>query len=85
MDRREAYRRRLEAEIARLKAVAEDRLTSTRAEHPREMEQVEARIAAAKAKLAELADAGGGRWEELKGRLEAARKAVEKKRREAGR
>lgn len=84
MDRRDAYRKKLEAEIAKLRSLAEERLADARAEHPEQMKQLEARIEVAKAKLAELADAGGGRWDEIKRRLDAARTRLDEKRRTGG-
>lgn len=79
MSERDAYRRKVEAQVEEyaaklqaLKAKAKHALAEGRIAAHKELDEVEGRLEAARAKLRELGEAGDEAWEKVKSGFESA-------------
>jgi len=79
MSTKEAYKQKIEAEVelvqaklAGLKAEAKSSAADTRIKYDKQIEELEQKVDATKAKLKELGEAGEDAWEHLKDGVESA-------------
>jgi hypothetical protein len=79
MSTKEAYKQKIEAELelaqaklAEFKAQAKISTADAHIKHAKQVEEVEQRVGATKAKLKELGDASEEAWEQLKDGVESA-------------
>ena len=79
MSTKEAYKQKIEAELelaqaklAEFKAQAKISTADARIKHAKQVEEIERRVRASKAKLKELGETSEGAWEDLKDGVESA-------------
>ena len=79
MSTKEAYKQKIEAELelaqakfAEFKAQAKISTADARIKHAKQVDEIEQRVGATKAKLKELGEASEDAWEQLKGGVESA-------------
>ena len=79
MSTREAYKQKIEAELelaqaklAEFKAQAKISTADARIQHAKQVDEIEQRVGATKAKLKELCEASEDAWEQLKDGVESA-------------